>query len=81
MKPHCFTHSMIYIIFFCGTQGHIALFLAAPGNHGNLHGKTTECSLLVQCTLCLIYIGISLQTQVHTGGISQAISNCASYIS
>jgi hypothetical protein len=75
------THTQCYILCFCGTQGHRALFPAAPGNHGKIQGKiTTRCALPVHCTLCSICIGISLQTQVHTGGISQAISNCAWYI-
>jgi hypothetical protein len=62
---------------FCGTQGHKVLFPAASGNHGNIHGKTTTgCALPVHYTFYPFCI--SLQTQVYTRDISQAISNYAS---
>jgi hypothetical protein len=67
-KPHCFTdcHIQRYILCFCSTQGHKALFPAAPGNHGRPQSKTTtRCDLPVHCTPCPICIGISLQTQVY----------------
>ena len=80
-KSHCFAdcHTQCYILYFCGTQGHRALFPVALGNHGRPQGKTTtRCALSVHCAPCPISIDISLQTQVYTGGISRAISNCAS---
>jgi hypothetical protein len=83
-KPHFFTeyHTQCYILRFCGTQGHRVMFPIAPGNHGRPQGKTTiRCSPSIHCAPYPICIGISMQTQVYTRGISQAISKCALYIS
>ena len=57
---HIASHICCYILCFCGTQDYKVLFLAALGNHGKLHDRTSaRCAFSVHCTFCSIWIGIS----------------------